>query len=892
MNLSDYTSKRNGMKILRRIAASAVLLTGLAAPAMAQDILTQTEAETVDIPKGDLFIRDIDEVWTAANGVLENVSILIEDGEIAAIGSDLTAPSDITVVEGAGYTAIPGIVDEHSHYASRATNEGSAPVVPEVRTIDAIDHEDYDIYRALSGGVTTAQILHGSSDPIGGQSAIVKSRWGMDNPLQMLVEGAPRTVKFALGENVTDKGSDDQVRFPASRAGVEQVYVHAFTAAQEYQAAWEAYRENPDEFRVPPRRDIRLETLVDIMEGRIRVHAHSYRADEILMLIDIAERFGFEIDTFTHVLEGYKVADEIAAHGADASTFSDWWHYKPEAFDAIPYNAAILHRHGVVTSLNSDSPWLQTFMVYEANKPVKYGDIPKDEALKMLTLYPAMQLRIDDQVGSIEVGKDGDIVLLNGDPFNTYSRVSKTIVDGIVYFDLARDAELHGIPVRPIAPLQIGAAPPPMVVPSGDAPGEAGTRPWADETENMPSSDVQPLALVGATVHTVSGPEIPNGVVVLQDGLISAVGPASSVTIPAGARTIDLTGQHLYPGMIDPLTQIGMVDVGSVDRAMDAREIGEYNPHVRALTSIHPISAPIDVARANGITAVMSAHTTGTISGTGSVIQLWGDTPEKMAIEDRAALVVDFPSADGDDWEEAKLEGDEIEELLQVFERARLYARANTTRDQPTDPFDIQSRGSDEIFLSAMAPAIRGEMPVFFTGVRTEREIETLLLFLEEVPELDAVIVGGDQAYRFADQLAARNVAVVVGSGLSPTMDEFDPVGAGWRNASILADAGVQIAFSTQSVADVRNLPYHAAKSVAFGLAPEAGLRAVTLGAAEVLGLADQMGSIEVGKRADLIVTNGDPLQIVTDVMRMFIAGDEVSLKSKHTKLYEQYENR
>jgi imidazolonepropionase-like amidohydrolase len=421
-------------------AALVVLMLLVPAHGAAQQVHLQTEARPA--PTGTLVIRDLDEVWTAAGRILVNTSIAVRDGRITAIGPDVATPAGAVVIDGRGLTAIPGIVDDHSHIAMGAgTNEGTAPIVPEVRVIDALNPRDWGIYQALSGGVTTTQVLHGSANPIGGQSAIIKTRWGMDDGFRLLVEGAPRTVKFALGENVTQKNrSTPTDRFPASRAGVESVYDQAFTAAQEYRQAWAEHRRNPRGSAVPPRRDLRLEALVDIMEGRIRVHAHSYRSDEILMLMRVAERYGFQVDVFTHVLEGYRVADEMRQHGAAGSTFSDWWMYKLEAFDATPWNAAMMHNAGVRTSLNSDIPWLQSSMLYEMQKPVKYGGVPKQDALVMLTLNPAKNLRIDHLVGSLEVGKHGDIVLLNGDPFNTFTRVEKTIVDGIVYYDRTDEA--------------------------------------------------------------------------------------------------------------------------------------------------------------------------------------------------------------------------------------------------------------------------------------------------------------------------------------------------------------------------------------------------------------------------------------------------------------------
>ncbi len=869
-----------------------VVLSGLTQTAQAQ-WKQQIEPGTVDVPRGDLFIQNLDTVWTGIDGIRENTSILIRNGIIRAIGDDLDPPSDVTVVDGRGMTAIPGIVDQHSHIAMRSTNESSAPIVPEVRVIDALAPDDFGIYRALSGGVTTAQILHGSSNPIGGQSAIIKTRWGVGEARQLLVEGAPQTVKFALGENVTRKNRPSGrgvERFPGSRAGVEAIYDQAFTAARAYRAAWDAYRENPRSFRVPPRRDLRLEALNEIMAGRIRVHAHSYRSDEIVMLMRVAERYGFKIDVFTHVLEGYKVADEMAAHGAGGSTFSDWWQYKLEAYDAIPYNAAIMQQHGVLTSLNSDIPWLQSFMVYEFNKPVKYGGVSKHDALRMLTLNPARQLLIDDKVGSIEIGKQGDLVILSGDPFDVYSRVEKTIVDGIVYFDLEREEATRGQPVRSLPPVRL--------VPEISDAAATGftTREWTASFDGRePAVPQEPVtAIVGATVHPVSTPPITDGTILIADGRVVAVGSRSSVQVPAGAAVVDLQGKHVYPGMIDPMTQLGMVEIGSINSARDDREVGRFNPHIDAEYSVHPHSEAIPVARANGITAVftnLGARGGTVIPGTGSVIQLVGDTQERMTVRSRAALLVNLPAATGKAWDEPRLEGDRLEELVALFERAVLYAKRPSTTADPTRPFEANNADRESVMLEALVPAITGQLPIFFNA-RREREIKTLFLFLDEFPDVRPVLVGGDQAFRTASELAARNIPVIITSALSPTIDRDDPVTAGWRNASILHAAGVKIAFATNDVADVRNLPYHAARSAAFGLPKEAALRAVTLAPAEILGVADEMGSIDVGKRADLIVTDGDPLQIVTQVELMLIDGEAVELDSRHTRLWARFRDR
>ncbi len=887
-----------------RTLVTAAVMTSVLASAAAGQWRAQIEPGAVTVPRGDLFIRNLDAVWTADDSVYRNVSILIRDGAIRAIGSNLTAPRGVTVVDASGQTAIPGLVDEHTHIGMRATNEGSVPISAEVRVIDALDPEDFGIYRALSGGVTTGQVLHGSANPIGGQSAIIKMRWGMQDGRALLLAGAPQTVKFALGENVTRKnfGGQGQQRFPASREGVEAVYVAAFTAAQEYKRAWDAYRANPRAVRVPPRRDLRLEALVDIMEGRILVTAHSYRADEIVMLLRVAERFGFRINSFTHVLEGYKVADEIAAHGAGAGTFSDWWAYKLEAYDAIPYNAAIMHEHGVKTAINSDDTGsnLSSFMVYEFTKAVKYGGVPKEHALRMLTRYPAEILRIDDKVGTLQVGKQADIVLLSGDPFDAYTRVEKTVVDGIVYYDREREAETRGDPVRPMPQTQ--------VVPDAVSPSVSRTPSALDAPASRvgpatsgPSSGImlpagsaqqgQVTALVGATVHPVSRPPIESGVVLIANGRIQAVGRAGEVAIPDGASVLNLAGKHVYPGMIDAMTRLGMVEIGQVGASRDDREVGRYNPHIRALTGVNPHSEAIPVARANGILTVLTAPASGVIRGMGSVIQLQGDTPERMAVRDTGALVVAFPSPKGDPWDEPSLEGDNLEELITLFERAVLYTKGTTTADDPTARFDPNITNRHRFLVASLAPAMTGRIPVFFR-TRRERDIRSLLLLLDKFPEMRAVIVGGDQAFRVAGELASRSIPVIVGSALSPTMDRDDPLIAGWENAARLHAAGVRVAFATDDASDVRNLPYHAAKAAAFGLPKDEALRAVTQNPAEILGLGSDMGSIDAGKRADLIVTDGDPLQIVTHVERAFIQGLEVSLESKHTRLYEAFRNR
>ena len=394
-------------------------------------------------------------VMTVTKGTLQNGSVLVENGKIAAIGKNVSAPADATVVDGTGKYLTPGIIDCHSHTAVEGgVNEGTVSDSSMVNIKDVLNPSDINIYRALAGGLTVSNVLHGSANAIGGQTIVIKLRWGK-TAQEMIFEGATPGIKFALGENPKRAGEPQQGlgallggtaperRYPGTRLGVEDVIRESFTEAKAYQAEWKEYNDKvaKGEHPIPPRKDLRLDPLVEVLEGKRYVHAHCYRSDEILMLLRVADEMGFKIRTLQHVLEGYKVAKEIAAHGAGASTFSDWWSYKIEAYDATPYNAAIMQKKGVVVSLNSDSDELQRHLNLEAAKTMRYGGLSETEALAMVTINPAKQLGIDDKVGSIEVGKSADMVLFDKDPLSNFSKPEKVWIDGHQYFDRAKDLE-------------------------------------------------------------------------------------------------------------------------------------------------------------------------------------------------------------------------------------------------------------------------------------------------------------------------------------------------------------------------------------------------------------------------------------------------------------------
>lgn len=391
-------------------------------------------------------------VWTnEKEGVLQNADVLIKNGKIAAVGKNLSETS-ARVIDGTGKHVTPGIIDEHSHIAAASINEGAQSVTSEVRIADNLNPDDINIYRQLSGGVTTSHILHGSANVIGGQTQLIKLRWGANDD-DLKFKNSDGFIKFALGENVKrSAATQGNTRYPDTRMGVEQVLFDAFARAKDYKKEWQDYtaakeklikEKKPATTLFPPRRDLELEALVEILDKKRFITCHSYVQSEITGLIDVADKVGFKVNTFTHILEGYKVADKMLKHGANASTFSDWWAYKMEVEDAIPYNAAIMHKVGLNVAINSDDAEMARRLNQEAAKTIKYGDLSEEEALKLVTLNPARMLHVDDRVGSLKAGKDADVVLWSDNPLSIYAKSLYTIVDGAIYFDRINDAEMQ-----------------------------------------------------------------------------------------------------------------------------------------------------------------------------------------------------------------------------------------------------------------------------------------------------------------------------------------------------------------------------------------------------------------------------------------------------------------
>jgi len=461
-----------------------VIITIVAATYYGPSVFSQNPSETL--------IRNAT-VLTVTRGTLQNTDVLLKNGRIAAVGKNLNASPNARIIDATGKFVMPGIIDCHSHSMLDTINEGTLAVTSMVGTRDVLNVTDVDLYRELAGGVTTLNLLHGSANPIGGLNTVVKIKYGRPAE-EFIFPGAMPGIKFALGENVKRSSTPNQPgitrRYPNTRMGVEETIRDAFTRARDYKRAWDEYRATSakgEKYLIPPRRDLQLEPLVEILEGKRYVHAHCYVASEILMLIDLANEFGFKIRTFQHVLEGYKVAKEIAQHGAGASTFADSWAYKIEAYDAIAYNTAIMTRAGIVVSVNSDSDERARRLNIDAAKAMHFGDLTEEQALKLITLNPAIQLGIQDRVGSIEVGKDADVAIWNGHPLSVYSRVDTTFVDGDIFFDRQQDLSHRADLAKERASLeQVEANKPPA---QGQSPQAPRRRPRGHEDDDMDQLD-------------------------------------------------------------------------------------------------------------------------------------------------------------------------------------------------------------------------------------------------------------------------------------------------------------------------------------------------------------------------------------------------------------------
>lgn len=846
------------------LAFAALALTGLSVRGADHPCELDADRKPRLHTGGSCVIRNV--VIHSAVGPQSQGDVLVTKGKLAAIGK-VDAPSGTLEIDGKGLHLAPGVVDCHSHIAIEGdVNEGTVSISAEVRIADVVDAEDLSIWRALAGGVTTARLLHGSANAIGGCDEVIKLKWGRTAD-ELRFPGGPQGIKFALGENPKrSNGGGRGQRFPSSRMGVEAVFERAFARAREYAAEWSSWaeREKQGQDPAPPRRDLRLEVLAGILHGDVLVHSHCYRADEILMLLRVAQRFGFRVATLQHVLEGYKVAPEMAEAGVGGSTFSDWWAYKIEAYDAVPQNAALMDEAGIVSSVNSDSAEMMRRLYHEAAKSVRYAGMDRVRALDLVTLNPAKQLGIAERVGSIEVGKDADLVLLSGDPLSTLARVEWTMVDGEIEFE-RRDA------------FGLDADPPKVQPLAASAPASAaGAQPAAGEL----------VAIINAHLFPISAPELERGTLLMQGGRIQALGV--ELPIPAGARVIDAAGRNVYPGLVALDTNIGLLEIGSVPATDDQTEFGGNQPDVRTAASVNADCAHIGVTRTNGITRVETApQGGGPLQGQSAVLRLAGSTWEELLTRDRALLHLRFPFvANEPPKDKGKSGGDEeLATLRRLFAEARDYGRrADLAAQGQCAPPEFDPR------LEALVPFARGTKRIALHASNAATILAALDFAREE--QLDVVLFGAAEGWKVVDALAQAKVPVALGPVLELPGTREDPYDAPYANAAVLARAGVSVAITAARDENTRNLAFHAAMACSFGLPHEEALRAITLTPARLVGLERELGSLAPGKLADVIVTRGDVLEATSTVDYVFIEGVQQPLENRQSELYQRYRAR
>jgi len=891
----------------RRFTSIVLLLASAIVAAAVSRPHAQTRTPDVVAIKGATLL-------TVTRGTIQNGTIVMRGGKIAALGANVSIPSGAEVIDGTGMFVSPGIIDCHSHIAADSINEGGTTVSSMTGIEDVFDPTDVDIYRDLAGGVTAANVLHGSANPIGGKNYVIKLRWGRTRAEEFAFEGAMPGIKFALGENPKRRGggagapAGTQPRYPGTRMGVEYVIRDAFTRAKAYQKEWQEYdrRKKAGESIVAPRRDLQLEPLVEILEGKRLVHAHSYRADEILMLLRVADEFGFKIATLQHVLEGYKVAKEIAAHGAGASTFADWWGYKIEAIDAIPYNAALMTRKGVVTSVNSDDAELSRHLNTEAAKSIKWGGLSEDEALALVTINPAKQLRVDNRAGSLEAGKDADVVVWNHHPLSTYAIVNRVYIDGQKYYDreddqkrmteLAREkeslvdaekGERRG-PTTTEPPASAATNGATAAPPQAAASTPTGTAGQASAIRTLTRGV---LAITNARIVPVTRPAIERGTIVMRDGIIESLG--ANVAVPSGAQVIDASGAEVYPGLVDAQTTMGLEDPGAGNYS-DANEFLDFNPQLRAQVAFHNDSEAIPIARANGITTIGVTPGGGILGGQIAVMDLDGYTWEESTVASSAGVAFQFPRLGGGggrgggrggpppdrSYEDLKKERDaQLDRLARLLDDARAYAKAagpNRQRD---------------LVLESLVAVVDRRQPLV-TRVNNELEIRDAIAFADRAGVRLVIVAPPAEAAIAAPLLKEKNVPVILRDVLTLPSRQDLPHQASYTAAATLAKAGVLFAISVPSDTNARQLPYHAAEAVGWGLPREEALKAITINAAQILGVGDRVGSLEPGKIANLFIAKGDPLEARTTITHVVIAGRDVPMDTTQLALYERYSKR
>ena len=874
------------------VAGGLAAVTGWTAVIADQQAAPNPYASTYQAPAARTTVIQNATILTAAGPAIERGAILLQNGKVVAVGQSVTAPPDATVIDATGKWVTPGVIDTHSHLGVYAApgiesladgNETTSPNTAEVSAEHAIWPQDPQFELALAGGVTTMHILPGSANLFGGRSVTVKNVPARTADA-MKFPGAPYGLKIACGENpMRVYGSRNTM--PSTRMGNVAGYRKAWQAATEYREkvrAWKAAGSDPAK---RPDRNLQLETLMGVLDGEIRIQNHCYRADEMATMIDIAKEFNFKIASFHHAVEAYKVRDLLVANDICGSMWADWWGFKLEAYDGITQNIALVHEAGGCAIVHSDSPDGTQRLNQEAAKAIRAGadagiTISRADAVRWISINPAKALGIEKVTGSLEPGKNADVVVWSGDPFSAYAHAERVFVDGAQVFDRAdasrrprSDFQL-GLTL-PAPPVSAAASPAPRTARPGAAPAPAGPA-----VRSVPATG-ESIAITNARIHPVSGPVIARGTVLLRGGQIAAFG--ANVTVPSGARVIDAAGKIVTPGLIDSGVQIGIVEIplsaaGTADETTtDARVSAAFN----VVDSFNGNSAVIPVTRVEGITrALITPGGTGNVfAGQAAVIDFSGAQAPASVTRAPAAMVA-LMGEQG-----AGVAGGSrstaILRIREILQDAQDYAVNRATFNTAQRREYVRSR----LDLEALQPVLKGQVPLAIQANRASDLLAAIRLADEFKVRL--VLIGASEGWTVAAQLAAARVPVVVKP--LTNIPTFESLNATLENAARLSRAGVAVALASFDTQNSRNLRQEAGNAIANGMDRDAALEAVTLAPARLWGVADRVGSIEVGKDADLVIWSGDPFELTGGAEHVFIKGIEVPRDTRQTQLLERY---
>ena len=858
------------------------------------------------LPSRTTVIRNAT-ILTAAGPAIERGAILLQNGKVAAVGQTVDAPADAVVIDANGKWVTPGIIDTHSHLGVYAApgieslsdgNEMTSPVTAEVWADHSIWPQDPQFELALAGGVTAMQLLPGSGNLIGGRGVTVKNVPSRTAE-EMKFPGAPAGLKMACGENPR-RVYGQRNQMPSTRMGNIAVFRRTWQSAVDYRDKWKKWRDEGSDAAKRPDRNLQMDTLAAALDGEILVHNHCYRADEMATMIQLSKEFGFKISSFHHGVEAYKVRDLLVRNNICASIWADWWGFKLEAYDGIKENIALIHEAKGCAIVHSDDPSGMQRLNQEAAKALRAAweagmKIERADAIRWLTLNPARALGIDKVTGSLEVGKNADVVIWNGDPFSVYAKAERVFVDGAPLYDRSKAsppwsdfttglqmgpgpnlpaATGSELPVRG-AEAKTAPKPPNML---GRPAAASGTGPGPAARKMGPGPVV---ALTNARVHTVTGGVIEKGTIVIAGGKITAVG--ADVAVPAGAKVIDAAGRVVTPGWIESNTNIGIVEIGlSAEGTADQTTTDkELSAAFNVLDSFNPFSTVIPVTRVEGITrAVVAPGGTGNvILGQAAVFDLAGEHVPRSVTKAPVAMFAALGEAGaglaGGSRSSAILRLREILQDAIDFNLHRAAWNAAQRRDYARGRLDLE----------ALRPVIRGEIPL---AVQANRASDMLAAIrLAEEFKLKLVLIGAAEGWTIADELARKKIPVVVKP--LTNIPSFDALAASLENAARLQRAGVTLILSSFDTHNARNLRQEAGNAISYGLDREAALRAVTLNAARTWGIADRVGSIEVGKDADLVVWSGDPFELTTAADHVFINGTEMPKDTRQKALFEKH---